>query len=540
VANRLSKRRAFLIRGVVLALVAALTIAVAPGGLLPVVAVSWLVVWVVGLFASVGRRHRTWRVRLAAFGVAVVVLAICRWLPVKYIDGVVGPVAYPEMPLGELSGRMADDDILPRIALRPDWYDRKIGFTIDRPTTRRAVLRKLAEDLDVKASIGYCGTDATILWGGYPMFVSLRPKGERSRKPFVAPARVANSGGGAGVLRDAEFNFEIAIPSDGWTEFPLSEEKSRAHVRAHLHTAYANTDPLATCDISLMVVPLTKIWARQSPDEIAWLWLPQMERGLSYPRELKHGEAKLGGQDCYYRDVKGDYHAGIGHVTWYVGKMGNYVYILHVSRRCEAVGDGQLEREIQEIVDSFKYLKVIEVKAEEEEEVQEEDRIDAERVKRGRITLPHWRLEVIKPKEMFSVDPLQFSKSEKANNAIAKFNRRVQQSFIEIRIYAQSASSQRYSLDQLAKSTLKHWEKTYKTRLKPEIDEKFKFPMAEKAIKMRLVGRRTVPETYTWIFAQCKNDRQYRISIYTTGTTAEELWKAQIEDFLENLRPLTK
>jgi hypothetical protein len=114
------------------------------------------------------------------------------------------------------------------------------------------------------------------------------------------------------------------------------------------------------------------------------------------------------------------------------------------------------------------------------------------------------------------------------------------QSFIEIRIYAQSTSSQKYTLDQLSKSTLGYWEKTYKSRLKPEIDDKHKFPMAKKAIKMKLVGRRTVPETYTWILAQCKNERQYRISIYTTGATGETIWKAQIEDFLKNLKPLKK
>jgi hypothetical protein len=543
VADRSSKRRTLLIRGLVLAVVAALTIAVAPGGLMPVVAGSWLVVWFVGLVASLGRRPGTWRVRLAAFGVAVVVLAFCRWLPVKYVDGVVGPATYPEMTLRELGGRMARDGILPPIDCRPGWCERKISVTIDRPMSRRAVVRKLAEDLDARASFGRCGTGDTILWGGHPMRLYIRPKDESRRKPRAAPARVAFPGGGVGVLRDAEFNFEIAIPSDEWMELPLSEDESRAHVRARLHAEWAHTDPPATCDINLMVVPLTRRWARQSPDEIAMQWQPQMEGGLSSPRELKHGEAKLGGQDCYYRDVKGEHYGGVGHVTWYLGKMGDFAYTLHVSRTCEAVGNTQLEREIREIIDSFKYLEVIEIEAEEdeaEEAFPEAGRIDAESVKRRKITRTYWRLEAVKPKDVLNIDPQQFSKRERANNVIAKFQRRLPHSFLQIRIYAQSATSQRYTLDQLARNTLQHWEKIYSTRLEPEIDEEYEFPMAERAIKMRLVGRRTVPETYTWILAQCTNDRQYRISVYTTGATGERVWKAQIEDFLENLRPLKK
>jgi hypothetical protein len=367
----MTKGRAFLIRGLVLAVVAALTIAVAPGGLLSVIPALWLVAWVVGLVGSLRRRHGTWPVRLGGLGLAVVVLAICHWLPVKYIDGVVGPASYPEMPLEKLGARMAEDGILPYMNLRPGWYDRKVGFTIDRPMTRRAVLQKLAEELDAEAAIGYCGTGITILWGSHPILLGIRPKGELRRKPFVPPMpvrtrriRVAIPGGGAGVVRDADFNFEITIPSDKWIETPPSEGQE-AHVRAHLHTEYPNTDPLATCDVSLMVVPLTKMSASQSPDEISMQWQPVLDR-LSCPRELKHGETGLGGQDCYYRDVKGEYGTGVGHVTWYLGKMGRYVYILHVFRWREAVGDRQLEQEIREIIDSFRYLKVVAVRAEEE------------------------------------------------------------------------------------------------------------------------------------------------------------------------------
>ena len=359
------------------------------------------------------------------------------------------------------------------------------------------------------------------------------------------------------LVHDEEHNFEISLPprSIDWVRKPLSKDKSQAHIRAHFQTEYADTDPPSTCDVQLMVVALSKLWARQSLDRISMQWQPRMEGSLSKLRDVKQGKKKIGGQEFYYRDVKGEYIAGVGHITWYLGKMGNYLYTIHVFRTYRAVGDDMLEEEIKEIVDSFKYIKVIEVKAHKKGGSKGKppdvgpggaggggggatDRVDPEKIKREKVTLAHWRLEAVKPKEMLNIAPKEFTKSEKANNVIAKFERRVQQSFIQIRIFAESSTSQRYTLDQLAKSTLKHWETTYKTRLKPEIDEKYKFPMAKKAIKMRLVGRRTVPETYTWILAQCKNERQYRISIYTTGATGEQIWKTQIEDFLKNLKPV--
>ncbi|MHC4971942.1 MAG: hypothetical protein ACYTG3_06390 [Planctomycetota bacterium] len=360
------------------------------------------------------------------------------------------------------------------------------------------------------------------------------------------------------LVKDEEHNFEISMPPNSidWVRFPVSKDKSRAHIRAHFQTEYADTDPPSTCDVQLMVVGLTKQWARQSLDRIAMQWQPQMEAALASKRDIKEGKKKLAGQEFYYRDMKGEFIAGVGHITWYLGRMGKYLYSIYILRTYKAVDDDMLEEEIDDILKSFKYLKVIAVKADKKAKSKGKppevgpgggggggaatDRVDPDKIKREKVKLAHWRLELVKPKEMFNIDPLQFSKSEKSNNVIAKFNRRVQQSFVEIRIYAQSTTSQKYTLDQLAKSTLKFWEKTYKNRLKPEIDEKYKFPMAKKAIKMRLVGRRTVPETYTWILAQCKNDRQYRISIYTTGATGEQIWKAQIEDFLKNIKPLKK
>jgi hypothetical protein len=363
VADWLSKRRAFLIRGLVLALVAALTIAVAPGALLAMVALFWLVAWAAGLVASLRRRRGTWRIRLAAFGLAIVVLAICHWLPVKYIDGVVGPATYEETTLAELCNRMAHDDILPDAFQELGWYEGKISFTIDRPMGRGAVLRKLSEDLGVEASIAYCGTTFTILWGNFPMRLYIRPKGGWSREPFLAPAGLAGPAGEERVVRSEEFNFEIAMPPDclDWENVPPPKDKARQYVKAHFRTWYADTNPPSSCDVQLIVVPLSKMFSQKRLDDVALKWQETMESDLTNKRDVEAGEGTFAGQKCYCRDLKGEFGAGVGHISWRVTRMGNYLYVFYVIRTYEAVGDPDLEKEIASIRDSFRFLKDINV-----------------------------------------------------------------------------------------------------------------------------------------------------------------------------------
>ena len=369
---------------------------------------------------------------------------------------------------------------------------------------------------------------------------------------IVAPA-VAGPGDDD-VVRNEELNFEISMPPNSidWDKVALPEDKSKAHLKAHFSTEYADTNPRSEAAVQLIVVPLTKMWARKKLMGIAMQWQDQMEDVLTEKREIKQGDRKLAGQPSYFRDLKGNFIAGVGHVTWDVTRMGNYLYVFYVRRTYRAVNDEDLEEEIASIRKSFKFLKEIKVKAHKKAgkgkvlpvagggaDVEE---VDPEKVKRENLELSHWRIKCVKPEGLFNIDPKEFGKGEKASNVVAKFERRRTQIYLMIRIYAQSAKSQRFTISQLAKSKLAHFEKTYKKhRLDPEEDYKYKkFPLAKSAIRLKLVGRRTVPETTIWLLAQCKNDRQYQIEIYATGAAGEKAWKPQLDDFLKNFKPVKK
>lgn len=356
---------------------------------------------------------------------------------------------------------------------------------------------------------------------------------------------------GEDSVKNESLNFEVSMPeSIDWDKkIPKGDV-----LKAHFRTDFADSDPPAFAEFQLFVHPLNKTNAKKTIEGVAKYWADSMEGALGNRRDLKQGKTTLGGQEGYFRDVKGDFGSGLGHITWHVGRMGQHLYVLWFIRTYQAMGDEDLEREIDEVKDSFKYLKIIKVVANKKVKKGEGEpaapggekskvpTIDPDSIKREKVSNSHWRFECVKPEGLQAVDPTKFDKYEKSSNVVARFERRKGQTSIKIRVYAQSAKSQRFTIKQLAERSLKSFERTYKEgkRLEPEIDNNYKFPMAKDAIKMKLVGRRTVPETYYWYIAQCKNDRQYQIQIYLTGATGEKDWEKQIKDFVKNFKPKKK
>lgn len=365
--------------------------------------------------------------------------------------------------------------------------------------------------------------------------------------PWAASADTADK-----AVKDEAANFEIAVPPEkatDWDELPTGDRKD---LKAHFKTEFTDTEPLAWAEVQVILTPLKKDLATRGLDAIAGQWAMQMEGCLTSTRDLKEGKATLGGQEAYFRDVKGDYQAGAGpgHVTWYVTRMGKFVYVLYVLRTFKAVDDKGLEEEIGKIRDSFKFLKIEEVKA----DPKAKDGLqgpagggasatkgpDPELLVREELKFDHWKLKLVKPEGLLSVPPDKFDKSETDNHVIVKLSRQGEQTNCLIRVYAQLEKTQRYTIDQLAETTIKYFNQKYneKSRKEPEVEKDYKkFPLAKDAIKMKLVGRRTVPEVSTWYFAQCKNGRQYQIEIYLTGAEGEQAWKNQVDDFMKNFKP---
>ena len=104
---------------------------------------------------------------------ACIVMTVCAFLPVKQLDVEVGPIAYDNLLLSELCDRLhADYGVACHV------WDRsaqtcRLSFSTDRPLSRRKVLEKLSNETNRPLHIGYCGTNATILFGAFPSFTFL-------------------------------------------------------------------------------------------------------------------------------------------------------------------------------------------------------------------------------------------------------------------------------------------------------------------------------------------------------------------------------
>ncbi len=111
---------------------------------------------------------------VAGIAAATVLGAIL--LPVKQLDGSVGPFRYEPMSMEDLCRRLGRDHRVFVSADQQTGTNRVPAFFTDHAMSRRAVLQKLARETDCELRIGYCGTGATLLFGAHPSFTRLRAK----------------------------------------------------------------------------------------------------------------------------------------------------------------------------------------------------------------------------------------------------------------------------------------------------------------------------------------------------------------------------
>jgi len=258
--------------------------------------------------------------------------------------------------------------------------------------------------------------------------------------------------------------------------------------------------------------------------------------------------------DCYEADLKGTHsiYGGTYRMAYIIFINGSLLYQMYIHRSYDAVDDEDLDAEIKAIRDSFKFYEIKKTKADKNAKDEgpaapeggggaDQADIDPEKLERKEHTINFWKVKLIKPKGMVEVPAEKFDKSEQANSCIFKAEAIKGQTRCMIRAYAKSLKSKSgiYSLDKLAQSSIKSFEKVYKksARKKPEIDRKWKCKLAKKSFSVKLVGRRTTTEVTWWYLAECKNNRQYRIQIYVTGATGITVWKNPIEDFMKNFEP---
>lgn len=134
----------------------------------------FLILWPISIMRSSSPGVRIGHFVKMGVGVFTVVLAI--FLPVKQLDGRVGPMRYERMSLYDLSRHLSKDWDIRIMPYDPNAANTFVTFDTDRKMSRLKVLRKLAEESDSDLRIMYCGTGATFLFGAFPSFTTLRPR----------------------------------------------------------------------------------------------------------------------------------------------------------------------------------------------------------------------------------------------------------------------------------------------------------------------------------------------------------------------------
>jgi hypothetical protein len=120
---------------------------------------------------------------LLAAGVGLATVAVAIALPVKQLDGRVGPLRYGRMSLDQLTRALQTEH---RVFVTADNSIRTNvlnSFVTERAMSRRDVLEKLADEANCDLHIGYCGTGATFLFGAHPSFTRLHAREPSASQP---------------------------------------------------------------------------------------------------------------------------------------------------------------------------------------------------------------------------------------------------------------------------------------------------------------------------------------------------------------------
>jgi hypothetical protein len=342
---------------------------------------------------------------------------------------------------------------------------------------------------------------------------------------LVAPASAEKP-----AVTDEARNFEVSVPegSEDWDLRPPDGDDTRAYFR----TVFADTGAIA--EVRVMVYAVSEKLASKDLAAIVAEWAPGIESRLAEPRTVAEGKATLGGEEACFRDVRG----GDARLTWHLARRGRFLYVFHVLRMQEAVEDADVEEQVAKIRGSFRLLKGVEPDAVPPEPPPIPDKIPAALLARATLKFEYWRFECVKPEGLVHVPPEKLDAAERDSGVVAKFERTGGPSTMMVRIYARAKSTQKFTIEELAKQKLKRFEEAYDEarRKTPVRDDAWKFPMAEKAIRLELTGRRTAVQVTRWYLAQCRNGRQYQIEIFVAGDGDE--WAAQVRDVVEGFRSL--
>jgi hypothetical protein len=326
------------------------------------------------------------------------------------------------------------------------------------------------------------------------------------------------------VLGDAR-TFELPLPAGGDWESLKPDGEAKAYAR----TEFLESNPKAAAEVRVMTYALPAAMAARGLDAIARQWAPAVEAQFPDPKTVGEGKSSLGGEEAWFRDVR----AAAGRLTWHVARAGETLYVFHVIRTNKAIDDADVEEEVAGMRAAFRFLKP---QAPEAARPPEPPPVEAA-LARATLEFDHWRFACVKPEGVLQVPPEKLDRSERDAGVVTKFERTVEDGVFMVRIYAQSMTARKFTIDQLADQKLRRFEETYDEthRLPPRRDAAWKPPLAERAIRLELTGRGRTTQLTRWYLAECGNGRQYQIEVYVAGDA--ERWSKETEQVLEGFEP---
>ena len=161
-----------------------------------------LVLIILLLVRLFGRKPAARVYYLISGGIGLAAVAVAIALPMKQLDGRVGPFRYERMSLDDLCQALGRDHSV-RVSV-DRWTGTSVvdSFAMEREMSRREVLEKLANEANCELRIAYCGTGATFLFGAHPSVTRLHGRVPQLFTPAngsqplrTAPSRTPSAAG---------------------------------------------------------------------------------------------------------------------------------------------------------------------------------------------------------------------------------------------------------------------------------------------------------------------------------------------------------
>jgi len=360
-----------------------------------------------------------------------------------------------------------------------------------------------------------------------------------------APSRADESG----VFKSEDLNFQIRTPEDSvdWDSMEIDNEKHKT-LRVWFHSPFADTDAYASVQVHVQKMHRSQV--RRKLEKIAEKWKESLEIDLTEKRDRKDGIEEWAGVETYKAELMGNLGAGIHRRRWFLLRNGQLIYTIIVDQHLkQSIEDEYVNDEIKQILGSFKFGEIRKLEADRKAKKAEAPGGaagsgggpigDPEKLKEAPVEMDFWRFKAVKPA---NIQEMPLSKNDIENSIKVQWVGEINTIRLGIRLYVWSLKSKVFTLDKLADSRIENFKKRVKDMKKPEVNKNYErnFPLADKAYYINLIGRTTRRERWTYILAECENDRQYMIEVYSMGDTGDKVWGKTIEKFLKSFQPQKK